>query len=100
MATNKHIEGCSRYRLKLPDARIGKDGTLWLNSGGKSSVSCVVTSEIVDALYERYNIGEEEDFAGAFLLILGTKGTGTYGKRKPYIRAESANHLTVLIIKT
>jgi hypothetical protein len=81
------------YWGMLTDARIGNGGNLWLNSGGRSAVSCVVSSENVDALYARHKIEDEEDFAGAYILVLGTKGTSQNGKK--YISTASHNHLVI-----
>lgn len=81
------------YWGMLTDARVVPAGTLWMNSGDRGAVSCAVPSEDVDALYARYNIEDEEDFAGAYLLIIGTKDTSQNGKQ--YIRVEDNNHLVV-----
>lgn len=91
--TDDHDGEFHGYWGMLTDARIGSEGTLWLNSGGRNAVSCLVSSENVDALYSRHNINDEEDFAGAYLLIIGTKDTSQNGKQ--YIRADSINHLVV-----
>lgn len=91
--TNVHDEKFHGYWGMLTDARIGDGGTLWLNSGGRGAVSCVIPSENVDAFYTRYNIEDEEEFAGAYILIIGTKNTSQNGKQ--YIKATSVNHLVV-----
>jgi hypothetical protein len=91
--TNGHDGKFHGYWGLLTDARIGNDNTLWLNSGGRGAVSCVISSSNVDALYARYNIEDEEDFAGAYILIIGKKDTSQNGKQ--YIRTTSVNHLVV-----
>ncbi|MFL9597777.1 hypothetical protein [Aeromonas veronii] len=69
----------------ITDARIGNNGNLWLNSGGRGNVSCLIRAENVDAFYQRYHIDDVEDFAGTYLLILGEKNTSQNGK--PYVVA-------------
>lgn len=69
----------------ITDARMGKNGVLWLNSGGRGNVSCLIGDDNVNAFYQRYNIDDVEDFAGAYLLILGEKNTSQNGK--PYVVA-------------
>lgn len=81
------------YWGMLTDARIGNGGTLWLNSGGKSAVSCAISHQDIDALYNRYSIDDEEGFAGVYALIIGEKGTSQNGKQ--YIRIDSIEHLVV-----
>ena len=83
------------YWGMLTDARIGHGNTLWLNSGGRGAVSCVVSATNTGALYERYNIDDEEEFVGAYILIIGTKETSQNGKQ--YISAASVNHLVVRV---
>lgn len=69
----------------LTDAKLGQNGNLWLNSGGRGEVSCLIKSELVDAFYTRYHIDDVEDFAGTYFLIIGEKNTSQNGK--PYIAA-------------
>lgn len=69
----------------ITDARLDQNGHLWLNSGGRGEVSCLIKSEYVDAFYQRYNIEDLEDFAGTYLLVIGDKNTSQRGK--PYVTA-------------
>ena len=81
------------YWGMLTDARFGSEGSLWLNFGGIGDISCVVPSEIVDAFYSRYKLEDEEDLAGAYILIMGTNRTSQSGKK--YIRPDSIDHISV-----
>lgn len=64
----------------LSDARFTQDGTLWLNSGGRDDISFCVSSDHVDDIYHRYHLEDEEDLAGANVLVLGTLRVSQNGK--------------------
>lgn len=64
----------------LSDARRGADNTLWLNSGGRTSMSVCLPEEFVDVIAQRYRLTEDEDFSGAYLLVLATLSVSQYGK--------------------
>lgn len=64
----------------LSDARLAQDGTLWLNSGGRDDVSFCLDARFVDGVYERYGINDEEDIAGAYILVFGTLHVSQNGK--------------------
>lgn len=64
----------------LSDARFSPDGTLWLNSGGRDDVSFCIDSNHVDDIYTRYHLEDEEDLAGANVLVLGTLRVSQNGK--------------------
>jgi hypothetical protein len=64
----------------LSDARRGVDNSLWLNSGGRTSMSVCLPEEYVDAISQRYRLTEDEDFSGAYLLVLATLSVSQYGK--------------------
>ena len=77
----------------LTDARLGNNGDLWLNSGGRGNVSCLIQVDDVDAFYQRYNIDDIEDFAGAYVLVLGEKNTSQNGK--PYVVANGLERIVI-----
>lgn len=58
----------------LSDARYGGDGSLWLNSGGRGEISFCLATEHIAPVLERYRFQDEDDFSGAYLLVLGTVG--------------------------
>lgn len=64
----------------LSDARVSEDHTLWLNSGGRDNISFCLGSEHVDVVTHRYRVEDEEDFAGAYILALGTPRVSQNGK--------------------
>lgn len=88
-----HDEELHGYWGMLTDARLGGEGSLWLNSGGIGEVSCVIPSEMVDAFYERYKLKDEEDLAGAYVIIIGTKMISQNGKK--YIKPLGVDYLEV-----
>lgn len=60
------------YWGMLSDARFAHDRTLWLNSGGRDNISFCVQTAHANTLYQRYRIEDEEDLAGAYILVFGT----------------------------
>ena len=74
---NGHFHG---YWGMLSDARRDDNGTLWLNSGGRRSISFCLGALHVDGLYQQYGIEEEEDLAGAYILVLGSPAVSQSGK--------------------
>jgi hypothetical protein len=73
------------YWGMLTDARFGVDGALWLNSGGRADISVCVQAEHVQDVMARYHMNDEEDLAGAYILVLGT------------VRISSANKLYCIV---
>lgn len=77
----------------LADARLGNNGNLWLNSGGRGNTSCLIKAGDVDTFYQRHNIDDVEDFAGAYVLVLGEKNTSQNGK--PYVVANGLERVAL-----
>lgn len=65
----------------LSDARFSPDGTLWLNSGGRDDVSFCLDAGHVPEVFRRSHIVDEEDLAGANVLIFGSLRTSLNGKQ-------------------
>jgi hypothetical protein len=65
----------------LSDARYHSDQQLWLNGGGRNHVSFCVQRHHVDEIVQRYRISDEEDFAGAYVLVTGMLQISRQGKR-------------------
>lgn len=87
---------CSLFRGfwgMLSDARAGSDGTLWLNGGGRDDISFCLNQEHVGEVYSRYNINDEEDLAGANVLVIGTLRISQ--RDKMYCSIADPEHLTV-----
>lgn len=78
----------------ITDARYGLNGSLWLNSGDRSAVSCVISVEAVDGFLKKYKVKSLEEFSGAYMLMLGTKSTSQNGKK--FIWAEDEANCTAL----
>lgn len=64
----------------LSDAVTEQNGTTWLNSGGKSNISFVIDDNSFSQVCERFNINEEEDFSGAYILVIGEAKLSQNGK--------------------
>ena len=65
---------------QLTDARPGSDGSLWLNSGGRTDISFCLPAEHIPAVMQRHRLDEEEDFSGSYILVLGTLQISRYNK--------------------
>jgi len=70
--SRRHVGLYRGFWGKLSDARFDEDKTLWLNSGSWKNMSFCLRAEQVDDIYARYNVNDEEDFAGAYILVFGT----------------------------
>ncbi|MEB0137650.1 MULTISPECIES: hypothetical protein [unclassified Undibacterium] len=81
------------YWGMISDARMGQNGSLWLNSGGKGDVSLVIGEALVNQAYERFNLGDEEDIAGAYALVFGTLRMSQNGKK--YVEVENLGFFTL-----
>lgn len=72
--------------------------TLWLNAGGKASVSFPMDGKLQITLQERLNVIQEdlaEELAGCYLLVLGTLARGG-PKNKLHCAPESEAHIAVI----
>lgn len=78
--SEEHIGQYRGFWGMLSDARVAQNGTLWLNSGGRDDISFCLDLEQVEGIYERYGIEDEEDIAGAYILVFGTLQLSQNGK--------------------
>lgn len=81
----------------IASARYAGD-TLWLNAGGKASVSFPMNRELQATLQERLEVNQEdlaETLAGCYLLVLGNLARGG-AKDKLYCTPESEAHIAVI----
>ncbi|SDX98526.1 J domain-containing protein [Pseudomonas sp. NFACC08-1] len=85
------------YWGMLTDARLSSEGALWLNAGGAENVSCVIQAEMVDDFFAAYGLSDEEDLAGAFLILIGSLKVSANGKK--YIRLAGLEHIALLNAK-
>jgi hypothetical protein len=74
-------------------AQFDQANTLWLNAGGRSNLSICIPHQHVAELYSRFGISDQEAFAGASVLVLGTLQISPPGKR--YVVLEDLSHITV-----
>lgn len=79
--TAQHAGQFRGYWGQLTDAGEGSDGVLWLNSGGRSEASFLLPQEYRQQVMQRFRLDEEEDFAGMYILVLGTLRVSRYGKK-------------------
>jgi len=81
------------YWGMLSDARRAQDGTLWLNSGGRDAISFCLPNRLIASLFERYGIEDEEDLAGAYILVLGTPSVSQ--RNKVYCNLAINEHMSI-----
>ena len=90
-AQYQKLEGFYGVWGMLSDAR-GSDGSIWLNSGGRESISIVVDSSIADEFARRFRFGDLEDLAGAYVLVFGTLKYSSQGKH--YLACNDVRYIT------
>ena len=64
----------------ITDAQTAEDGSIWMNSGGRESVSFCIDYKFVDLITKRYHLKSLEDFAGAYILAFGNLKVSANGK--------------------
>jgi hypothetical protein len=79
--TVQYVGQFRRYWGLLSDARYHNDQQLWLNGGGRDNVSFCVQRDHIAEILQRYRIDDEEDFAGAYVLVTGMLQISRQGKR-------------------
>lgn len=78
--TRQHSGQFRGFWGQLTDAGEGSGGTLWLNSGGRGSMSFALPFDYRAAVMQRYHLANIEEFAGSDILVLGTLFVSQYGK--------------------
>lgn len=64
-------EGLFRgYWGEIVSVRRSENGTLWLNSGNRQSISFYIDDLFINDAFDHYGIQNDQDFVGAFLLVL------------------------------
>lgn len=77
----------------ISDAKDGSDGSLWLNSGGRGMISVCIPVEMRAAVLDRFRLEDNEQLAGAYVLVIADLRISQYGKM--YCAIESPNHIAV-----
>lgn len=54
--------------------------TIWFNSGGLDTISFCLNTIYLDEFIRRYRVRDEEDLAGAYILVFGTLQVAANGK--------------------
>lgn len=82
----------------LSNAKDGKDGAVYLNTGGLTEPSIRVAKDDKTALLDMTGADDLEDLSGAYVLVLGKIGTAkANGKR--FITHKGALYLAMLLQK-
>ncbi|WP_139093421.1 hypothetical protein [Delftia sp. JD2] len=77
----------------ISDANDGKDGDLWINSGERGNFSICVPEEMRNEVARRFRFNENEDLAGAYVLVIGDLRVSKYGKL--FCVIDSADHIAI-----
>lgn len=80
------------YWGMLSDAREWQE-SLWLNSGGRAGVSIAVDTSILQDFRNRFRVRDNEDLAGAYVLIFGYLHRSQNGKM--YVACNDMQFITV-----
>lgn len=80
-ADQRYLGQFGGYWGLISDVRFSDDRrTLWFNGGGQSNFSFCLDSEFVGDLNQRYRVADEEDLAGAYILVIGVLRISHEGK--------------------
>lgn len=77
---SNHLNVIRGFWGMLSDVGVDQNGTAWLNSGGRGNISFVIDDNSFSQICERFNINEEEDFSGAYILVIGEARLSQNGK--------------------
>lgn len=79
---NGHLGVFHGFWGTITSARwYGEDMTLWINTGGRNSLSFCMSEAVADSWLESITIEPDlEGLAGAYILVLGTAGRAASGK--------------------
>ena len=75
-----HLDITRGFWGMLSDVGVDQSGTAWLNSGGRGNISFVIDDNSFLQVCERFKINEEEDFSGAYILVIGEARLSQNGK--------------------
>jgi len=68
----QHLNKFRGFWGLLSDVRLSDDkSTIWFNSGGLDTISFCLSTKYMDEFNFRYRIRDEEDLAGAYILVFG-----------------------------
>ena len=97
--TGKQYSGQFRgYWGLITDAQRTEDGSMWLNSGGRDSLSFCIDSKFVDLMNKRYRLECLEDLAGAYILAFGIPYVSANGKLHVIIK--EPEYISLRLIKS
>lgn len=95
--TDAHVGTYHGYWGMIPDARIGMNGTLWFNSGGREDISILLAQAHLGAAYQRFHIDDEEDIAGSYILVFGELNLSTRGKK--YVQVTESSRFVLRLAR-
>jgi len=79
-AAEEHLDELHGFWGMIPNTQTDDNGTLWFNSQGGTNVSAFLDRRYIQEAMTRFGWGEEEDLAGAYLLIFGILKRSRSGK--------------------
>lgn len=91
--TEEHTGSYHGYWGMVSYARRDANGTLWFNSGGEEDPSVLMDQAFIQEAFLRFNIENEANIAGAYLLVVGELRVGPSGKR--YVQITDPSRFTL-----
>jgi hypothetical protein len=80
-------------RLRKWQSHFLSERTLWLNSGGRDTISFCIPAEAQGEIFHRFHIEDLEELAGSYVLVLGELRISQYNKI--YCVVESPSHMAI-----
>lgn len=94
LAVNGSMRGQTRgWWGLISDANDGGDGSLWLNSGGRGTISFCIPVEMRAETLDRFRLEDNEQLAGAYVLVIADLRISQNDKM--YCVIESPNHIAM-----
>lgn len=94
-----HIDCYHGYWGMVTDARIVDNGTLWFNSGGREDLSVLLDQRYIEGTFQRFRIEDEEDIAGAYILVFGEFKRAAGGNRKKFVHITDPFRFTLRLAR-
>lgn len=95
--TDDHIGSYHGFWGMVPDARRAANGTLWFNSGGREDMSALLDKSFIEETCQRFHVENEEDIAGAYILVLGELRLAKNGKK--YVQIDDPYRFTLRLAR-
>jgi hypothetical protein len=92
--SDHHIGQFHGYWGTLASAVLGREETIWLNTGGRGQPSIPIDASDLTTLLALGRVDDLEDLSGAYILVLGNLNVSTGSKL--YIPPKGLSHIAIL----